>query len=156
MRSFCAYISSDASCLWSPCVERNSLYQTVWPSGVTMAEPDNHGNWLVCAMTIVWVWSTLIFFVRVWAKITAKRWGAEDYTISIAFVRSSRRHFVYRSPLTCSVIVGLYNGYCADNVSNSSRIRSANGPNSTRGSTCSCTGAQPSFNIVSVKVSSKH
>ncbi|KID81634.1 hypothetical protein MGU_11011 [Metarhizium guizhouense ARSEF 977] len=54
-----------------------------------MAEPENHGNWLVCAMAIVWVWSTLIFFVRVWAKVTAKRWGAEDYTISIAFFVST-------------------------------------------------------------------
>ncbi|EFY85039.1 hypothetical protein MAC_08922 [Metarhizium acridum CQMa 102] len=59
------------------------------PSGMTMAEPENHGNWLVCAMTIVWAWSTLIFFVRVWAKVTAKRWGAEDYTVSVAFLVST-------------------------------------------------------------------
>jgi hypothetical protein len=50
------------------------------------AEADNHGNWLLCAMLIIWVWSLLIFFVRVWAKLSVKRWGSEDYTVTVAFV----------------------------------------------------------------------
>ncbi|OAQ60691.1 hypothetical protein VFPPC_06800 [Pochonia chlamydosporia 170] len=54
-----------------------------------MAKPDNNGSWLISAMMISWVWSVLLYFVRVWAKLSVKRWGSEDYTVTTALLAST-------------------------------------------------------------------
>lgn len=65
-----------------------------------MADSDNHGNWLLSAMMIIWAWSALMFVVRVWAKLNVKRWGAEDYAVTVAFVSIAISSLLYLGALT--------------------------------------------------------
>lgn len=66
-----------------------------------MAKPDNNGSWLISAMMISWVWSVLLYFVRVWAKLSVKRWGSEDYTVTTALVSSRRARCCGRKRQIC-------------------------------------------------------
>jgi hypothetical protein len=47
---------------------------------------DNRGPWLSSAMALFLAWTTLMFLVRIWAKLRNKSWGLDDWTISAAFV----------------------------------------------------------------------
>ncbi len=60
------------------------------------------------AMLIFWVWSALMFIVRVWAKLNVKRWGSDDYAVLAAFVS------VYA---TWTTRAGLTDGVCMQVVS---------------------------------------
>jgi hypothetical protein len=87
---------SDSTCQWlSPVTRLISAFGICFTTRHTdrvdvqpgkMAELDNRGHWLASAMMLTWSWSTLMYIVRVWAKLQVRRWGAEDYTVTAAFV----------------------------------------------------------------------
>ncbi|OAQ60790.1 hypothetical protein VFPPC_16769 [Pochonia chlamydosporia 170] len=53
-----------------------------------MVEVENHGNWLLSATLLFGIWSALMFCVRVWAKLNVRRWGIDDYAVTVAFAIS--------------------------------------------------------------------
>jgi hypothetical protein len=75
----------------APC--RSALVQRVIPP---KSEPcnlyqcnmaDDRGQWLMVLTGMFFAWSSLIFLVRVWAKIRTKTWSIDDYCLSTAVVR---------------------------------------------------------------------
>lgn len=50
---------------------------------------ETRGPWLSSTTALFLVWAGLTLAVRVWAKLQIKKWGPDDYAVSVAYVSYS-------------------------------------------------------------------